>query len=213
MAADDSFSWLGHLQHARPGDLRALEAVVNGKAKNEWKTVCETAFHLRKRPVNSLITRRAEFVCIFVTGRRRFLPRLGAGRPEIGVWIGGSIVVGPLGFRASALFSDTFYAVANLRAVIERHAALNASLVVIDEETRWDEVAQFLLLAIELDGRCDCVGGARTDFSLIINFRTVSAQIGLGGKHAQLCQRCGIKMIAVIGKVRHPAEPETAIFS
>src|SRR5438128_1592778 len=54
MAADDSFSWLGHLQYARPGDLRALEAVVNGKAKNEWETVCETAFHLRQRP-NQLV--------------------------------------------------------------------------------------------------------------------------------------------------------------
>src|SRR5437667_7622158 len=104
MAADDSFSWLGHLQHARPGDLRALEAVVNGKAKNEWETVCETAFHLRKRPIHSLITHRLEFLRIFVTRRWRFLPRLGAGRPEIRIWICRSIVIRPLCFRASTLF-------------------------------------------------------------------------------------------------------------
>src|SRR5882672_3780928 len=134
-------------------------------------------------------------------------------RPEIGGRIGRSIVVSPLGFRACALFGDTLYSVANLRSVIQRYAAFDASLVIINEETRRNKVAQFLLLAIELDGRGDCVGGARTDFSLIINFRTVSAQIGSSGKHAQLCQRRGIKMIPVIGKIRHPAEPETAIFS
>src|SRR4051794_37116528 len=133
MTAHDSFSWLRHLENSCPGEFGALEAVVNGESKNEWKTVCETAFHLRKRPINSLITHRAKFLCIFVTRRWRFLPGLGADRPEVGGRIGGSIVVRPLGFRASALFSDTFYAVANLRAVIDRHAALDASLVVIDE--------------------------------------------------------------------------------
>src|SRR5947209_3424221 len=130
MAADDSFSWLGHLQYARPGDVRALEAVVNGKAKNERETVCETAFHLRKRPVNSLITHRAEFFCIFVARRQWFLPRLGAGRPEIRGRIGGSIVVRPLGFGTSALLGDTLYPIANLRAVIERHTVFDTSLVI-----------------------------------------------------------------------------------
>jgi hypothetical protein len=39
------------------------------------------------------------------------------------------------------------------------------------------------------------------------------AQIRFGGKHTKLCQRRGIKMIAVIGKVRHLAKPGTPIFS
>src|SRR5207244_10696133 len=120
-----------------------------------------------------------------------------------------SIVIRPLGFRASALFGDTFYPVANLRAVIERHAALDASFVIINEETRRNEVAQFLLLAIELDGRGDCVRGAGTDVSLVVNPRAMPAEIGLGGKHTQLRQRRRVKVITVIGKVRHPAEPAT----
>src|SRR2546430_246984 len=93
-----------------------------------------------------------------------------------------------------------------------QHAALNASLVVIDEETRWDEVAQFLLLAIELDSRCDCIRRAGTDVSLVVDPRAMSAKISLGGKHTQLRQRRRVKVIAVIGKVRHPAEPKPVIF-
>jgi len=79
------------------------------------------------------------------------------------------------------LFGDTLYSVADLRAVIERHAVFNASLVIINEETRRDEVAQFLLLAIELDGRGDCVRRAGTNLPLIINSRATPAQIGFGG--------------------------------
>jgi hypothetical protein len=109
------------------------------------------------------------------------------------------------------LFGDTFYSVANLRAIIERYTVLDASLVIINEETRWDKIAQFLFLAIKLDGRGDCVGSAGADLSLIINSRATSAQIDLGGKHTQLCQRSGIKMIAIIGKVRHPTQAGTAI--
>src|SRR4029077_13371514 len=175
MTADHSFSWLRHLEHAPPGDFRTLEAVINGKAKNERETVCEAAFHLRKRPINSLITHRAEFLCIFITRRWRFLPGLGAGRPEVGVRIGRRIVVSPLGFRTRSLFCDTLYSVANLRAVIERYAVLDASLVIINEETRWDKIAQVLFLAIELNGCGDCVGGAGADLPLIINFRAMPA--------------------------------------
>src|SRR4030095_8495751 len=149
MAAYNAFSWLRHLQHACSRHLRTLEAVVNGEAKNERKTVCETAFHLRKRPINSLITHRAEFFCLLVTSRRWFLPRFSSGRPEICRRIWWSIVVGPLGFRACALFGYTFYSVANLGAVIQRYAVFDASLVIINEETRRNEVAQFLLFAIE----------------------------------------------------------------
>jgi hypothetical protein len=67
-------------------------------------------------------------------------------RPEVGVRIGRRIIVSPLGFRTRSLFSDTFYSVANLRAVIERYAVLNTSLVIINEETRRNKIAQFLLL-------------------------------------------------------------------
>src|SRR4026207_133744 len=133
MAAYDAFSWLGHLQHACSRDLRALEAVVNGEAKNERKTVCETAFHLRKRPIDSLITHRTELFRIFVTRRRRFLSRLGAGRPEVRVGVRRRIVVGPVGFRTRALFGYTLYSIANLRAVIERHAVFDASVVIVKD--------------------------------------------------------------------------------
>src|SRR4029077_4924925 len=101
MAAYNSFSWLRHLQHACPGDFRALEAVINSKAENERKTVCETALHLRKRPINSLITHRSEFFCLFVARHRRFLPRFSSDRPEVCVRVRRRIVVRPLGFRTS----------------------------------------------------------------------------------------------------------------
>src|SRR5258708_18097314 len=114
--------------------------------------------------MNSLIAHRAEFFCLFVTSRRWFLPRFGFGRPEICGRMGRSIVVGPPGCRACALFGDTFYSVANLGAVIQRYAVFNASLVIINEEPRWNEVAQFLLFAIELDGGGDCVCRAGADF-------------------------------------------------
>src|SRR4029079_843735 len=185
---------------------------VNCKAKNERKTVCETAFHLRKRSINSLITDRAEFFCLLVTSSRWFLPRFSSDRPEICGRIRWSIVVGPLGFRACALFGHTFYSVANLGAVIERYAVFDASLVIINEETRWNEVAQFLLFAIELDGRGDCICGTGADFSLIINSWATSAQIGFGGKHSQLRQRRRVEMITIIRKVRHPAQAETVSF-
>jgi hypothetical protein len=111
------------------------------------------------------------------------------------------------------LFGDAFYPVANLGAVIERYTVFHASLVIINEETRWNEVAQFLLFAIELDGCGDCVRGAGADFTLIINSRTTPAQIDLGGKHTQFGQWRRVKVVTIIGKVRHPAEAETAIFS
>jgi hypothetical protein len=79
------------------------------------------------------------------------------------------------------LFGNALYSIANLCPVIEGHAVLNASLVIINEETRRNEIAQFLLLAIELDGRSDCVRGAGADLSLIVNPRAMSAQIGLSG--------------------------------
>jgi len=111
------------------------------------------------------------------------------------------------------LFGDTLYPIAKLCAVIERHAVFDASLVIINEETRWNKIAQFLFLAIELDGRGDCIGGTGTDLALIVNPRAMPAQIGFRRKYTQLGQRRGVKMITIIGKVWHPAEPETAILS
>jgi hypothetical protein len=81
------------------------------------------------------------------------------------------------------LFGHTFYPVANLGAIIERYAMLNTSLIIVNEEARWNEVAQFLLLAIELDGCGDCVSRAGSNFSLVINSRATPAQIGFRGKH------------------------------
>src|SRR6266568_1104007 len=83
------------------------------------------------RPAGNLL--RGIF-CVCVAGLRWSLCGLGTGRPEVSVRISGSVVVRPLGFWASALFADTLYPIANLRAVIERHAVLNASLVIINEE-------------------------------------------------------------------------------
>ena len=86
--------------------------------------------------------------------------------------------VGPEPLVRRALFGDALYSVANLRTVIERHAVFNTSLIIINEEARRDEVAQFLFHAIEFDGACDCVGRAGADLPLIIDCRALPAQIG-----------------------------------
>jgi hypothetical protein len=183
MTADNSFPGLRHLEHARPGDFRTLEAVINGKAKNERETVCETAFHLRKRPINSLITHRAEFLCIFITRRWRFLPGLGARRPEIGVRVGRRIVVRPLGFLARSLFCDTFYSVANLRAVIERYAvSLSSSNSRLCPGNYGNGFPSFTVLqAIDetLDGNSFIFGGMTYHFMLWL--LCAAALLPLGG--------------------------------
>src|SRR5947207_7611122 len=167
MTANDSLSRRRHLQQACPGYFRAFEAVVDSKAKHEWITVCEAPFHLREHAVDPLIIHRSEFFGMGVTRLWRLLSGRGAGRPEICVRISGSIVVRPLGFRTSALLADALYAIADFCAVIERHTVLNTSLVIINEEARGNKVAKFLFLAVELDGRGDCIRSARTDLSLI----------------------------------------------
>src|SRR5262249_11470437 len=133
MAAHNSFSRCRHLQHACPGDLRTLEALVNGKTEHERITICEAAFHLREHPIDPLIIHRAEFLGIGVTRLGWFLPWLCARRPEVSRWISRCIVVRPLRFRTGTLLGDALYAVANLCAVIDRHAMLNSALVVINE--------------------------------------------------------------------------------
>lgn len=199
VAANDSFSRRRHIQHACFANLRALKAVVNGETKNKWITIGQTAFHLREGAVDTLITQGAKFFRVRVAELRRFLRRLGARGPKVGRRVGRSIVIGPFGFRARALFADTLDSIANLSAVVDRHTVLHASFVVINEQTRRDEIGEFLFLAIELDGRGDRVRGAGTDLSLIVNRRAMFAQIGLAWKWAQFRHRRRIEMIAIIG--------------
>src|SRR5258707_5044904 len=95
MATDYSFSRLWHLKDACSGYFRALEAFVHSEAKHEWKTIRETALHLGKHAINPLITYRAEFFCLFVARRKRFLPRFSAGGST-------GLSSGPLGYSRKA---------------------------------------------------------------------------------------------------------------
>ena len=55
------------------------------------------------------------------------------------------------------------------------------ALVVIDEETRWDEdLRELLFHLVELDGAANGIGGATSQLALIVNGRALFAQIDPG---------------------------------
>jgi len=63
-----------------------------------------------------------------------------------------------------------------------------------------------LLQLVELDRTSDGVGGAAAKLSLVINWRTLAAQIDSRRQSTEHCHRCGVKEIAMIGQIRDPAK-------
>ena len=80
------------------------------------------------------------------------------------------IGVRPEVLTATALRVDGLDAVTDLSARILRDVSLDDSFVVVDEETAGTpDVGDLLLDLVELERRCDGVGRARSELSLVIN--------------------------------------------
>src|SRR5438477_9204511 len=80
-----------------------------------------------------------------------------------------------------ALFGDGLDPVAEHGAGVGVDSAFDDALVVVNEETRWDEdLRELLFHLVELDGAADGVAGATSQLALIVNRRALFAQIDPG---------------------------------
>src|SRR6266550_6435812 len=79
------------------------------------------------------------------------------------------------------LFGDGLDPVAEHGAGVGVDGAFDDALVVIDEETRWDEdLRELLFYLVELDGAANGIARATSQLALIVNRRAMRAQIDPG---------------------------------
>src|SRR5205823_7159844 len=79
------------------------------------------------------------------------------------------------------LFGHGLDPVAEHGAGVGVDGAFDDALVVIDEETRWDEdLRELLFHLVELDGATDGIARATSQLALIVNRRALRAQIDPG---------------------------------
>src|SRR5881394_3506252 len=87
----------------------------------------------------------------------------------------------PYWLGTGTLFGHGLDSVAEHGAGVGVDGAFDDALVVIDEETRWDEDLRKLLFhLVELDGATDCIAGATSQLTLVVNGRALFAQIDPG---------------------------------
>src|SRR5439155_23638177 len=103
-------------------------------------------------------------------------------------------------------FGDGLDPVAEHGAGFGVDSAFDDALVVVNEETRWDEdLRELLFHLVELDGAADGVAGATSQLALIVNRRALFAQIDPGRQGAQESGWGGVKEIALVRDVGDPA--------
>src|SRR5438067_895656 len=78
-------------------------------------------------------------------------------------------VVGPFCFRANSLLSHAFNTIPNLSATIRVDGPFHGSLIIVNEESRGEEVLLSLLELIELDASSDGIGRTTSQVSLVID--------------------------------------------
>src|SRR5205823_1458847 len=112
----------------------------------------------------------------------------------------------PYWLGTGTLFGHGLDPVAEHGAGVGIDGALDDALVVIDEETRWNEdLREPLFHLVELDGAADGIGGATSQLALIVNGRAFRAEIDPGRYSAEKGRRRGVKIIALVGDVGDPA--------
>src|SRR5438067_13677584 len=105
-----------------------------------------------------------------------------------------------------ALFGHGLDPVAEHGACLGVVGAVDDALVVVNEQTRWDEdLRELLFHLVELDGAADGVAGATSQLALIVNRRALFAQIDPGRQGAQESGWGGVKEIALVRDVGDPA--------
>src|SRR5438309_8828353 len=94
--------------------------------------------------------------------------------------------IGPHWLGTGTLFGHGLDPVAEHGAGVGVDGAFDDALVVVNEETRWDEdLRELLFHLVELDGAADGVAGATSQLSLIVNRRALFAQIDTGRQGAK----------------------------
>src|SRR5882672_7470484 len=152
---------------ARSLYLRSLKAFIDAKAEHKGIACRQTPFHLAQGPVHPAIVQSLVLHSLGVTGSvGLFLKRT---RIQVRVC--------PHGFGAYSLLAHALYAVADHRAIVERDCSLHRAFVVIDEKPRRYERLAFLFHLIELNRGANCVCSATAQVSLVVNRRTLAAQI------------------------------------
>src|SRR5205823_13068927 len=105
-----------------------------------------------------------------------------------------------------ALFGHSLDPVAEHGAGVGVDGAFDDALVVVNEETRRDEDLRKLLFhLVELDGAADCIAGATSQLTLVVNGRALFAQMDPGRQGAQESGRGSVKEIALVRDVGDPA--------
>ena len=114
--------------------------------------------------------------------------------------------VRPHRLGAHALIRERLHPVAQLRAAVLVHRALDDALVVVDEQPRRDEVRLLLLEQLELERAADRIRGARAELPLIVDGRHLRAQIDGGWQRGRGAPRNAKREVALVGKIRNPSE-------
>jgi hypothetical protein len=112
------------------------------------------------------------------------------------------------------LVRNRFNSIPDHRTAVGAGGTFKDAFVVVDEEARRDkDLGQALFHLVELDRTSDGVGGAAAKLSLVINWRTLPAQIDSRRQSTEHCHRRGVKEIAVIRQIRDPAKTFSRSFA
>src|SRR5579859_1064941 len=178
--------------HARLRHLLALEAVVNGEAEDHREAGGDAALDLHQVLQHALILDGPVLQRVAVALRGRLFRKLRR-------------IVRPLALGAYALFSDALDAVADAGARVGARGALYRPLVVVDEEARGGEAGRQLLFElVELKGAGDGVGRATAELPLVVDGRTLGAQVGAARQRDQDGRWRGVEIVAVVWLVGNP---------
>src|SRR5436190_22770015 len=114
--------------------------------------------------------------------------------------------IGPHWLGTGTFFGHGLDPVAEHSAGVGVDGAFDDALVVVNEETRRDEdLRQRLFHLVELDGAADCIAGATSQLTLVVNGRALFAQMDPGRQGAQESGRGSVKEIALVRDVGDPA--------
>ncbi len=133
-----------------------LEAIIDGKPKDEWIAGGQAPFHLIEIPNQSMVASCLVLESILIAGSWRSLLKL-------------RNVIWPFVFRAVSLLHHTFDTIPDLRPAIRVDGPLHSSLIIVNEESRGYEVLQSLFHPIEFDCASDGVGCTASQLALVIN--------------------------------------------